>query len=296
MKNYIPNTIDISFDMETADPDDVFTLCMLSHHPKVNLRSVTITPGSRHQVGLVKHILKLLWKEDVPVGSKNINHPKECVSQFHYNWLGKIAPADADGTGADVLWNSKDSTQDYKIVCGASLGNLSAFSQLDVIIPEVVIQGGFAGDNIVPPELVLEKFKGKITCPTFNLNGDVKAALHVLSSLNITKRTFVSKNVCHGVIYDQAMHEFMLPYKNNNPGLSLMIDGMTHYLQKTPTGKAFHDPLAACVAIDQSICTFKDVELYREKGEWGSRFSETPNARISISVDMDKFCKTIIGK
>jgi inosine-uridine nucleoside N-ribohydrolase len=286
--------IDIAFDMETSDPDDVLTLCMLSHHPQVNLRAVTITPGSRHQVGLVKHILKLLNK-DIPVGAKNINHPKECVSAFHYNWLGQIAPAEADGNGPDVLWNAQYGTSNFKIVCGASLGNLSAYSQRYVLIPEAVIQGGFAGDNIVPPELVLEKFKGKVTCPTFNLNGDVAGALQVLASEKILKRTFVSKNVCHGVVYDQAMHDYMLPRRNNNPGLNLMVEGMTHYLKKN-TGKAFHDPLAACVAIDSSVCQFEEVELYRLKGEWGSRRSDNPNARISISVDMEKFRKVIVGE
>lgn len=286
--------IDMVFDMETADPDDVFTLCMLSHHPKVNLRAVTVTPGSRHQIGLVKHVLKLLGK-NIPVGSKNINHPKECVSAFHYNWLGKIDPADADGYGADILWNAMYGSTNFKIVCGASLGNLSAYSQRYVMIPEVVIQGGFAGDNIVPSELVLDKFRGRVTCPTFNLNGDVSAALQILSSEKIRRRIFVSKNVCHGVVYDAAMHEFMLPHINDNPGLNLMIKGMEQYLKKTPTGKAFHDPLAACVAIDPSICEFKEVELYREKGEWGSRYSEKPNALISISVDMNKFKNTILG-
>lgn len=288
--------IDVAFDMETSDPDDVFTLCMLAHHPQVNLKGVTVTPGSRHQVGLVKHILKLLNK-DIPVGAKNIDHPKECVSAFHYNWLGKVPPADADGNGPDILWKAHYGSPDrFKIICGASLGNLSAYSQRYVLIPEVVIQGGFAGDNIVPPELVLEKFKGKITCPTFNLNGDVKAAIQVLSSEKILNRTFVSKNVCHGVVYDQAMHEYVLPRRHNNPGLDLMVEGMTRYLQKTPSGKAFHDPLAACVAIDSSICQFETVELYRHKGEWGSRRSDKPNAQISISVDMEKFRKVIVGE
>lgn len=286
--------VNIIFDMETSDPDDVFTLCLISHHPQVNLLGVTVTPGSRHQIGLVKHILKLLNK-DIPVGAKNINHPKECVSEFHYSWLGKILPAEADGLGADVMWQAAHGSGGYKIVCGASLGNLFAFSQRYVMIPEVVIQGGFAGDNIVPPEFILPKFQGKITCPTFNLNGDVPAALGVLSSEKIIKRTFVSKNVCHGVVYDQAMHQFMLPHKDRNPGLNLMIDGMDHYLSKH-SGKAFHDPLAACVAIDPSICQFEDVELYRQKGEWGSRKSDNLNARISISVDMEKFKNTMIGE
>ena len=280
--------------METADPDDVLTLCLLSHHPQVNLVSVTVTPGSRHQIGLVKHVLKLLDK-DIPVGSRNKEHPKECVSVFHYNWLGKIAPIEPDGSGADILEQMLTKYPDLTVVCGASLGNVGALIDRDVQLAKIVIQGGFAGDNIVPPELVLEKFKGKITCPTFNLNGDVPSALKILSSKKISQRTFVSKNVCHGVVYDKQMHEFMLPYKNENPGLNLMINGMSVYLNKRD-GKAFHDPLAACVAIDPTICKFELVELYREKGEWGSRRSETPNAQISIQVDMDKFKMTMVGK
>jgi inosine-uridine nucleoside N-ribohydrolase len=284
----------ISFDMETADPDDVFTLCLLSHHPMVNLVSVTITPGSYHQVGLVKHILTSLDKK-IPVGVKNKDHPKECVSAFHYNWLGQIGPAQPDGIGADILQQAIQQYPDLTIVCGASLGNIGALLDKDIILSRIVVQGGFAGDNIMPPELVLEKFRGKITCPTFNLNGDVKAALKVLDSNKILQRYFVSKNVCHGVVYDQSMHDFMQPYKDRNPGLRLLIQGMDKYLKKTPSGKAFHDPLAACTAIDLDICRFKEVELYREKGEWGSHYSEKPNAFISIQVDMGKFKNTMVG-
>jgi len=280
--------------METADPDDVLTLCMISNHPRVNLVAVTVTPGSRHQIGLVKHVLSKLEKK-IPVGSKNKEHPKECVSAFHYNWLGNIAPAEPDGTGAEIIAQAVKEYPDLTIVCGASLGNIAAAVNAGVIIERLVIQGGFAGDNIMPPELVLEKFKGKITCPTFNLNGDVPAAKAVLTSPNIKERIAVSKNVCHGVVYDQAMHEFMLPHKGTNIGLDLMIDGMSKYLKKTPTGKAFHDPLAACVAINPKVCTLVPVELYREKGEWGSRHSESPNVLISIQADMGLFRRTIIG-
>jgi len=286
--------INMIFDMETADPDDVLTLCMVSNHPQVNLVAVTVTPGSRHQIGLVKHVLSLL-KKDIPVGSKNKEHPKECVSAFHYNWLGNIAPAEPDGTGAEIIAQAVKEYPDLTIVCGASLGNIAAAVNAGVIIERLVIQGGFAGDNIMPPELVLEKFKGKITCPTFNLNGDVPAAKAVLSSQNIKERIAVSKNVCHGVVYDQAMHEFMLPHKGANIGFDLMIAGMDKYLKKTPTGKAFHDPLAACVAINPKVCILVPVELYREKGEWGSRISDNLNILISIQADMNLFRRTIIG-
>lgn len=286
--------INISFDMETADPDDVMTLCLLSHHPKVNLVSVTVTPGSKHQIGLVKFILSKLNKK-IPVGSRNKNHPKECVSAFHYKWLGQISPEEPDGTGAEILTQSLLDYPDLVIVCGASLGNIGALLDNDILLNKIVIQGGFAGDNIVPEHLRLEKFKNKITCPTFNLGGDPTSALKVLSSNKIINRFFVSKNVCHGVIYDDKMHNLMLAHINDNPGLNLMITGMSFYLGRKPGGKAFHDPLAACCAIDEKVCVFETVELYKEKGEWGSKFSTNPNAKISIQVDMNRFQKTMMG-
>lgn len=193
------------------------------------------------------------------------------------------------------MFDAISSYNDLTIVCGAALGNIGNLLDKDVVINKIVIQGGFAGDNIVPEDFRLDKFKGKITCATFNLNGDVNAALKVLASTKILERRCVSKNVCHGVVYDLEMHKFLEPYKNNNLGLNLMFNGMEVYLNNRPSGKAFHDPLAACVAIDNSICDFKHVELYRERGEWGSRYSDIPNTYISVSVNMDKFKQTIVG-
>lgn len=287
--------IDISFDMETSDPDDVFTLCLLAHHPRVNLVSVTVTPGSRHQIGVVKHILNLLGK-DVSIGSFNINHPKECVSSFHYKWLGDIPPFQGQvDSGAKVLSEALAKYSNLTILCGGPLKNIGALiREFDPIIPRIVVQGGFAGSNIVPEELILEKFKGKQYCPTFNLNGDPKSAQFLLSNPKAESRIFVSKNVCHGVIYNQKFHQEMKQYVGCNSGFDLMFAGMEKYLQDHEQ-KAFHDPLAACVAIDQTVCPLVSVNLHRRNGEWGSVVNEFPNALISISVDFDKFKKTIIS-
>lgn len=285
------NKINIHFDMETSDPDDVFTLCLLSHHPKVNLRSVSITPGSKSQVGVVKHLLNIL-NLNIPIGSKNKDHPKECVSEFHYKWFGKISPAEPDGIGADIIYDSIKKYPDLTIVCGAPLGNIGALLDKDIFIYKIVVQGGFAGDNIVADPL--DKFKGRVTCPTFNLNGDVKSAIKILTTNKIGERRFVSKNVCHGVKYDNDMHKFMEPYKSRNPGLGMIYKGMSIYLNEHHDGKAFHDPLAACCAIDSSVCSFEEVQLYRSKGEWGCNKND-PNALISTKVDIDKFRRTIVG-
>jgi pyrimidine-specific ribonucleoside hydrolase len=181
------------------------------------------------------------------------------------------------------------------MITGASLGNISAFLGTGVVIRSIFIQGGFAGDSVVPEEHRLEKFRGKETCPTFNLNGDIPAAKDVLSNARVMQRHLISKNVCHGVIYDSEMHARMMEIEDPNPGFVMMREGMTKYLVKHPAGKAFHDPLAACTAIDPGICGFAEVELYRERGEWGARLSTDTNTFISVSYDRDRFERTLAG-
>lgn len=288
------NKINISWDMETADPDDIFTLCLLATHPKVNLQSVTVHPGSNSQIGVVKFILNKLGI-NIPVGSAKPNYPKECVSQFHYNWLGKIAPESPDDSAINILNSICDINT--TIVTGAALTNIYDFLNANQLIKlkKIVIQGGFAGDSVVPEEYRLEKFKGKEICPTFNLNGNIPAAKFVIESNNFISKNFVSKNVCHGIVYDNEMHERIKPYRNNNAGLNLIVEGMSFYLNKKKDGKAFHDPLAACVAISEDCCEFKEVEIYREQGQWGSRLKNDTNTFISIKCNRDKFEKVLVG-
>lgn len=289
--NVLP--IKVIYDMETNDPDDAFTLCLLASHPRIDLKAITITPGSPYQVGIVKHILKKL-ENDIPVGVYKPDYHKNCVSYFHYKWLGEIGPAKHDGKGCDVL---KDIWEpDVIPITGGPLGNLQDFLKYKPKFKTMVIQGGFAGDNIVPSEYRLDKFAGKIICPTFNFNANINAAKDVLAYNDVERRFLVSKNVCHGVCYDQELHEQVGKNKDSYPGLSMIYKGMEIYLNKKPTGKLFHDLLAACVAIDKDICNFKEVEIYREKGQWGSRLKDNSKTFISISVDKDKFKKTLIAK
>lgn len=282
--------MDVAFDMETSDPDDVFTLAFLSTHPAVTLRAVTVTPGSHAQIGVVRHVLAACGASDIPIGARKPDHAKPCVSEFHYTWLGDVPPADADDLGANVLARTIDAFPELVLVTGASLGNVAAALELTTKpLRDIVIQGGFAGDSVVPPEHRLPKFEGKETCPTFNLNGDVPAAKAVLASEKITRRRLVSKNVCHGVVYDAPMHDRMSAVAHPTRGFAFMREGMARYLAATPTGKAFHDPLAACTAIEPSICTFREVEVYRAKGEWGSRLADATRTFISIAHDRVAF-------
>lgn len=291
--------MNVLYDMETQDPDDLFALCILAHHPQVQLRGVCITPGSLRQVGLIRYALEQMGIKDVPVGAFNPKHSKECISEW---WLKFLGHTFYTAESAREGWNLYDLVlaeyPDTTIITGAPLKNLGQFlREYDIsCIERWVAQGGFAGDNVVPAEYRLPKFEGKVTCPTFNFNGDPKAAEAALRTTNIKSRYLVSKNVCHGFVYDHQMHERLAPLKDRNPGLRMVYDGMSRYLADKPEGKKFHDPLAVCAAINPGIIEFREVEVYRHRGEWGSRLASGTNTWISIHADADKFFDTMVGK
>lgn len=313
--------INFIFDMESSDPDDVFALALLATHPRSNLCGVTIHPGGKDQVGLVKHILNILGKSNVPVGVGNPKSNKPRVSQFHYDWLGRVPDQDADGTAIEVIHDVVTppkgisyEPKEFHLVTGAALTNIAAAANALTNIPEGgrvsspgfftkwTCQGGFAGDNIVPPEFRLAKFDGKITCPTFNLGGDWRAAEYLTRNISppIEIRKFVPKNVCHGIIHGPETNE-QIP-SGVHPGLDFIKSGMNHYFKKYPNGKALHDVIAAAAAIDPSIGIWKQVSLYRTKNnEWGCiEYSNTQSdiefsSDIMIKLDISAFNKVLVA-
>lgn len=286
-----PESIDIVLDMETGDPDDFLTLLLLLGHPRANLKAVTVTPGTPDQIGLAKWACQQLGKPDIPVGSFDPDRKANHVSEWHYATYGRIPSAMPDGRGGEILKASCD--YDTVLVTGAPLKNVGAAMNLGFIVGKWVAQGGFAGEGVVPRERQLEKFKGKTTCPTYNLNGDPQSALRALSYAEIKHRWFVSKNVCHGVFCDRAMSD-RIGEKRLAPHLGLIHKGTEAYLERHPGGKKFHDPLAACCALSPEIGEWAEVELYREKGEWGSRLRPGSWTCIIIGYDHQKFMETLL--
>lgn len=286
------------FDMETGDPDDFLTLALLGGHPEVELVAVAVTPGTPHQIGVVRYALARLGL-DIPVGAHDIDHRKargtpeeryvSCVSSWHYRTFGDIAASRDAEAGAEVLERALDAST--TLVTGGPLKNLGALLARggDRGLGPLFIQGGFAGDGVVPPEKQLDKFRGMTTCPTYNLNGDVRSALAVLASERFADRRLVSKNVCHGVVYDRSLHRRLTAIADPHPGLELIAEGMAAYLERSPEGKKLHDPLAACCAIDPDIAEWAEVEVYREKGKWGARPAPGSGTRIIVDVDRERF-------
>ena len=286
----------IHFDMETNDPDDMMTLCWLAANPNIELCGVTVMPGTPAQLGLVKKVLKHCGCSDIPIGSWKHEHEKECISAFHFDWLGKpeksVTP---NGLGFQIITTLLAQEPQLVILTGAPLKNFEPIAT-SISLNHWVTQGGFAGDNVVPEAYRLPKFMGRTTCPTFNFNGAPKTAMEMLENHKIKQRHLVSKNVCHGMIYNKEWHERVAPYKDKTAGLELIYKGMDLYLQKSREGKKFHDPLAAVVALEPSVCEFREVKMFRQKGEWGAELMEGTNTFISIRADLEMFFDVFLGK
>jgi pyrimidine-specific ribonucleoside hydrolase len=227
----------------------------------------------------------------MPVGAFDPDRKADCVSKWHYDVYGSIAPARPDGRGGEVLKSACG--PGTTLVTGAPLHNLGVAMSLGLEVGEWVAQGGFAGEGVVPRERQLDKFKGMATCPTYNLNGDPKSALTALGYAGIGRRRFVSKNVCHGVFCDQTLGD-AIGRRKGVPHLDLIHQGVKAYLGRHPEGKKFHDPLAACCALSPDIGEWAEVELYREKGQWGSRLKPGSGTLIIVGYDHRRFTETLL--
>lgn len=284
--------------METGDPDDFITLLLLLGHPSVDLRAVTLVPGTPDQIGFVRYVLQRFQRNDMPLGVFR-KDAKPALSSFHTRVYedAAIKPCFDAEDGSEVLITNCDA--ETTLVCGGPLTNLAAAIKTGRFnLGRLVAQGGFAGDNVVPREKRLDKFNGRTTCPTFNLGADIAAAHTVLSSQCIKEKYFVSKNVCHGVLYTMELHERVKSIKDYSQSLTEIYHAMDVYLSRQrKKGKALHDPLAACCGIDLTVAEWLDVELYMDdrNHQWGSRPSHKPNVKIIIDYDHEKFLSIFLA-
>ena len=283
--------------METNDPDDFLTLLFLIGHPHVNLKAVTIMPGSPQQVGIVRHVLQDWFGLDIPIGVHNLKTPKEAVSDWHYLAYGDFPKSDDALPAGEIITQYCD--RDTTLIMGAPLNNFrnairyADEHQTSFEVGRLFVQGGFAGEGVVPSELQLEKFKGLTLCPTHNLMANRKATLALLEYPHVDLKKFVSKNVCHRVYYNHEMHEIFAGIKQHSKTYELIWQGMEVYLQARPEGKLLHDPLTACCAIDESIGIWREVEIFQEKNQWGAKLADGSGTWIIIDYDHEKFLQIL---
>ena len=233
--------------------------------------------------------------KNVPIGSYSPDHTKQCVNGWWINFaetLGTWSPCSPDGLGHEILSSMESSN--VTVVTGSPPKNLAAYiHKQQSRIERWVGQGGYAGE-CVPEERKLPKFRGVQVCPSFNFNGAPLGVLELLASPKIGVRQLVSKDVCHGLLYDSRMHERVSPFKNKSGGLSVLYAGMAHYLSRNPQGKLFHDPLAVCAAINPDIIEWCEAEVYRTHGSWGSRPKSGTRTYVSIGANHEAFFEEMV--
>lgn len=170
----------------------------------------------------------------------------------------------------------KDKIVDDKenIVCGGSLTKIADYLRSGNTPNILVLQGGFAGTNIVSKENELKKFKNKEYCRTYNFSLDHESTEYVLS--NVSCETFlVSKNVCHSKLntYGSLHKESFIE---------------SYGLRK---GKCLHDLLATkeiVSLIDNTSlnCVYKNVDIVSKvinsHIEYGSIINSNSNLMISV--------------
>ena len=276
----------VVFDMETRDPDDALTLCLLATHPRLRLAAVTVTPGTPQQIAVVREILRRL-ERSVPVGARDSASKADAVSAFHPAWLGALADAAPDGVAHELMAAAFTAEPDAVLLTGAPLQNLRNLLREHpaVVIRRWVAQGGFAGDNLVPPERRLAKFDGRTLCESFNFGGDKKATQAALASPQIIQRDLVSKNVTHGFAWDPELQARLLATSDLHAGAALARDAMAVYLRERPEGKLLHDPLAACAILDRDAFTWAEVEVMYERGQWGATLRPGTGTFITVALD-----------
>jgi pyrimidine-specific ribonucleoside hydrolase len=283
--------------METGDPDDFLTLCWLLDHPRADLLGVTVHPGTKEQIALVQWALNAFEKPEIPIGAWNFAHDKQCVNAWHNRFpyqdlLAKQAPP---AFGPELIAEALAMWPDATVVCGGPLRNIARALEITaVFIPRLVIQGGFAGANVVPdPEAELPEFRGKEGWRTWNLNAALPAGEAVLAAgpESVGVRIFTSKNVCHRTAFDWRNE---IP-KDARKGLRILKEHCN-------PGKKLHDFVAAAVALEPDaaaplrsrICTFRQIRLSQVKGVWRSDPDDSSRTWISVGIDLAAFKAAVL--
>mmetsp|Transcript_4640 Transcript_4640/g.7191 ORF Transcript_4640/g.7191 Transcript_4640/m.7191 type:complete len:428 (+) Transcript_4640:53-1336(+) len=316
----------VILDIETTDPDDILTLMFAACHPRVDLRAVTVTPGSEDQLILVQHVLSHMnAAENVRLGAQawpNNRRKMGCANlQFYSKFLhpsshlkhgrskskkpsnqkiqGSIDP-DSVFPAAELIQKISLECENLSIFTGGPLHNLAAALRLGACLPRWVGQGGFCGEGVVPKEVpVLPKFAGCTHVNTWNFGGGVEATMTALQSQQITRKVLVGKNVCHRCKYDSLIDQRLQSYvrESSSKPHQKAIQWIQHAMSCQYSNKKLkklHDPLAFATLLDEGVCTLREVEVQVQDGKWGAVLSEGTAIWAAVDYDTDMFISAVM--
>jgi len=272
------------------DPDDFFALCYLVS-AGVNIKGILITPGDPEQVRLVRFFCEQVGL-DIPIGVGKLDRYKRWDLGMHTELLNRYKYPDKtehDGFGGDIAADilKNDPCDLFVIGPAKSIGSFFKDNP-DFELDRATMQGGFVGYHIYSPKIRLEKFEEKTWASTFNLNGDRKGGLRFIDA-KIKHKQFVSKNICHTVIYTRDTYKKMSAPRDR--ASELFMEAMHLYLSKHPE-KKFHDPCAAVCHLHPEVGTWIRGKICKMKEGWGAILNENGDYLIA-DLDYEAFWEHI---
>lgn len=250
--------MNVLFDMETGDPDDLITLLMLLNNSEVNLVGVTCYQGSPIQIGLIQEVLQRA-NLDIPIGGWNSIEPKE-LSPYYTKVMGTWKAQEAIYTPIEVFEKVFQNYSDnIHVLTGAPLTNIKEVIEKlpHITIPHMTTQGGYIG-SLVAMEKQLAKFRGRPSFRTYNLGNDIEAFNIVNNSSQIKDLTYVTKDLCHGFVYNKKIHQ-EIQFASHPIG-QLLQKCLEQYALANKE-KAMHDPLAMLFMIYPELGKSMLVEM-----------------------------------
>jgi len=237
------------------DIDDLLTIRYMAER-SVFLKGVVLDPMPTSDVGKARVKLIESWGVKVCDSIPEDTEPK--------NSMGVAEPTEI-------------------VYCGGALTQVAEYVK-DHKLKQLVMNGGFVGEPIVPSKRALPKFRGKSAVRTFNFNCDVAATDAVLKSDNIDQIILVGKNVCH-----DDRNTFEVIWKDE----TYLTEGLT-----VRPGKKLHDLLAVYEGLvfyelsgykDNHVLVYKEVYPFNNglKGnmtEWGSSLEPTGYKKVLAAV------------
>lgn len=259
----------------SGDIDDAVTLIFALEN-RMNIAAVSLLNPTEEELSFTKYWLDrfdsdaiLAVHRDTRV--KNTNQTHKIIKDYQFKTYPVI-----------TIDEVKDS-EDYTVIGGGAytIPNLLRKKGFGYFI----LQGGYAGPNLCPTP-VLDKFRNKRECASWNPNLDLRSTNEMLSDANI-RIDFISKDICHDSDIDLQFVGKLQSGETKN--------FLIKYFGNSGKNKKMHDLVALTHAANKSFVSMTPAKMTEKQGKWKSSFSEGSNKRISTNWNKEAFLDILLG-
>lgn len=258
--------MNLKFVIETDlghDPDDLFAICHLLEAGH-EILAIGLVPGSPEQIRLatgLRHHLGL----NFPVGVAKPDARPERLG-IHDRMMERFAFRGSahDGPSCDIFFRALTKEPNAEVlVIGPAPGLRRA---VGLARGRLTMQGGFLPYSIWRPTGIrpLEKFEGKESVSSFNVNG-CPAAVDAILAAPLAERRFCGKNVCHGVVLTKDKLSRYEPPRSE-AGVIYLATAEMYF--KYHDEKKLHDPTALVCHTHPNVGTWFTGRPVRAGAGW----------------------------